>query len=492
MATRLEVLELSRLDQTVLRVYVRHLLIFPFADATSSNKRDAQVALTTGLLATLRQFPFLAGTVEVGDPETGVLAVRYPSSIDLELAARMLTVNDLNLDSLEYSSLCADGVPPSRLPADVLCPFALISHPGIDDQHAEVLTSFAKRKPIPIFAAQMNFIAGGLILSAFTHHSVVDGTGIAKIYEVWSGNTRNYGYGTNDEVRIPAQVQAVDLNNARHALDSLAESAQEMRLPEFRYPGAPVNPPLRSSPYKLSAKLLVFSALTMTQLAASLSSLTSERVSIFTALCTLVWCQVTNARRDAIVKKGIDKTTLGIATDSRKRVGSVLPADYIGNCANGMVVSVPLSSIPTTENMDAGHIAPVALALSNALKEVNLDWFRARLLELSKREISSKWVLNLDTQNGPDIFITSWQHIGADDLWAIPGTSKTEDGKQWLCKPTAIRKPHNLWEGGMQILPRQKGDQAPFEIPLCLEEGEMERVLKGLRDGKWVERVIDA
>ncbi|KAH6629250.1 transferase family-domain-containing protein [Boeremia exigua] len=488
MASKMEVLELSRLDQTVLRVYVRQLLIFPFAEATSTMRREAQTVLTAGLLATLRQFPFLAGTVEILDSETGALTVRYPKSIDVDLVSRMLTVNDSDLDSLEYQSLIEAGVPPSALPADVLCPFALRSHPGIDDPYAEILTTFAKRKPIPVFAVQINFVSGGLVLSAYTHHSVVDGTGIAKIYETWSKCTRDY----SDSERIPAQIKAADLNKARNALDSLAEGAISMKLPEFRYPGDRVDPPLRNSPYNLSAKLLVFSAATICQLANSLSHSTNVRISNFTALCSLVWCQVTNARREAMLEKGVKDTTLGIAVDHRKHVGSLLPDDYLGNCANGMIVPIALASMPTAENMNAENIAPVALALSSGLGDVDLEWFKTRLLELSKRDISSEWMLNLETRNGPDIFITSWQHIGADTIWAIPGTSKTGDGERWRCKPTAIRKPHNMWEGGMQILPRQRGDQAPFEIPLCLEEGEMERTLHGLKAGNWVERVIDA
>lgn len=488
MAPKEEVLKLSRLDQTVLRVYVRQLLIFPFIERTAAAKVGAHTVLAASLLATLRQFPFLAGTVEVTNPQTGELTVRYPYTIDLELASQMLTVNDVDLDSLEYQSVCEDGVPPSRLPADILCPSNLISHSGLDDQYAEGLTTFAKRQPLPVFASQINFIPGGLIISAYTHHSVVDGTGIAKIYKTWSEHTRNY----NSGVQSTAQIGAADLNSARRTLNSLAEGAQAMKLPEFRYPSDHVSPPLRDAPYNLSAKLLVFPASSVAELAASLSTITKERISMFTALCALVWSQVTAARREAMIKKGIDKTTLGIAIDHRKRVGSLLPTDYIGNCANGMIVPIALSSLSTSEKLSAEDIAPFALALSNALNEIDLDWFRARLLELSKREISSKWILNLDTQNGPDIFITSWQHIGADDLWAIPGTAKMGDGDQWLCKPIAIRKPHNMWEGGMQILPRQKGNEAPYEIPLCLEEGEMERTLHGLRVGNWVERVIDA
>jgi BAHD acyltransferase len=485
MESESSILELSRLDQTVLRVYVRQLLIFPFPDPNL--RKDAQIVLAAGLLATLRQFPFLAGTVEVADPETGLLKVQYPNNVDEESVRQILTTNELDLEILDYETLREAGFPPSSLPADTLCPTILISHPGIDDQYAEVLTTFSKGQPIPIFASQLNSIRGGLILSAYIHHSVVDGTGIAKIYQVWSNNTRNFHAGSS----LPDQANPSSLNRARHALDTLADGATAMELPEFRNPNAPPTAPLRTSPYPLSAKLLIFSYQKISSLATSLTHMTKTRISPFTAICALVWTHVTRARRAALLAAGIETTALGIAIDHRKRVGALLPDDYLGNCANGMIVRLPLASIPATGKM---AIENAALALSGALGEVDLDWFCARLLELSKREVSTKWILNLDTQNGPDIFITSWQHIGADEEWGIPGTMRAGEGEGegWACKPAAIRKPHNLWEGGMQILPRKRGEEAPFEIPLCLEEGEMGRVLEGLEEEKWVERVVEA
>ena len=484
-----EVLRLTRLDQTMLRVYVRQLLVFPFPDFCS--KEEAQATLAASLLVTLKQFPFLAGTVEQTEFRTGALSVRYPSNIDPKVVSQLLTTIDLDTSKLDFEDLCHSGVPPSQLPSDVFCPVVLRSHPGTDDPFVEGLTMFTKGLPIPVFAAQISFISNGLVLSAYTHHSVVDGSGIAKIYQVWSAHTRTYGRG----MKVPQQKEGTKLNHARHALDSLTTNAPTMKLPEFRFPGDPINPPLRDNPYKLSAKILVFSASTITKLAASLSTITKGRISTFTALTALIWSQITNARRDAMIEKGVQKTTVGIAIDHRKRVGQLIPSDYIGNCANGMTVSLPLAAILTSHTMDEEHIAPVALAISNGLSEIDLDWFRARLSIISKQENSSKLLLNVDTRNGPDIFITSWMHIGADDLWAIGGTVKVQsehgDMRRWFSKPTAIRKPQCQTEGGIQILPRRKGDEAPFEILCCLEEGEMERTMQGLQEREWVERVVD-
>ncbi|KAF9698045.1 hypothetical protein EKO04_004389 [Ascochyta lentis] len=487
MATKSSTLDLTILDQTMLRVYVRQLLIFPFPD--TDHQADALSVLHAGLFEVFQHYPFLAGTIRQTNPLTGAMTVDYPDKIDSDLPSQLLKVNKLDDQGLgyDYDKLCEEGLPPSKLPSDVLCPFALVGHPGMDDAFAEGLTTFVKDQPIPVFAAQVTFIPGGLILSAYTHHSVVDGTGIAKIYQTWSASTRAY----SNRQPTAKQASTYSLNTARNVLDSLIVDAQPMDLPEFRYPDTPVLVPLlRESPYKISAKIFVFSASRIFQLANSLSNLTHERISTFTALTALVWCQITNARRAVLIEKGIQKTTVGIAIDQRKRVGSLLPANYIGNCANGMTVSLLLSSIPTTETMDNTSIAAVALALSNRLGEINLDWFRARLLHMSEQPNSSKLVLNVDTCNGPDLFITSWMHIGADDVWAVPGTAKM-DNETWGCKPTAIRKPQCASEGGIQILPRRKGGEAPFETLVCLEDGEMERTMKSLGGGKWVEKFVE-
>ena len=96
MAPGLEVLELSRLDQVVLRVYVRQLLIFPFIGHIPQSRGNAQATLTMGLLATLKQFPFLAGAVELSNRQTGELVVHYPSSLDLDLASQLLSRKDVD------------------------------------------------------------------------------------------------------------------------------------------------------------------------------------------------------------------------------------------------------------------------------------------------------------------------------------------------------------------------------------------------------------
>jgi len=80
MATTPTWLDLTILDRTMLRVYVRQLLIFPFPNP--DHRPDAIMILRAGLYEVLRRYPFLAGTVKETDPSTGAIAVQYPSNID--------------------------------------------------------------------------------------------------------------------------------------------------------------------------------------------------------------------------------------------------------------------------------------------------------------------------------------------------------------------------------------------------------------------------
>jgi len=82
------------------------------------------------------------------------------------------------------------------------------------------------------------------------------------------------------------------------------------------------------------------------------------------------------------------------------------------------------------------------------------------------------------------MMVTSWQHLGADWVWNIPGTGG--DGKA-----RALRKPSYKSEGGIRILPRMKGGNRDYEVLVCLEEGEMERMVRSLEEGGFVESVVE-
>lgn len=45
-----------------------------------------------------------------------------------------------------------------------------------------------------------------------------------------------------------------------------------------------------------------------------------------------------------------------------------------------------------------------------------------------------------------------------------------------------VRKPSYRSEGGIRILPRRSDGDRDYEILVCLEEGELKRLIEGLRD----------
>ena len=147
-----------------------------------------------------------------------------------------------------------------------------------------------------------------------------------------------------------------------------------------------------------------------------LSVTTKKRISTFAALTALTWSQVTNARREPLIGRGIRETRVGIAIDHRKRIGSLLPSDYVGNCANGMTVCLPLSRVPSCEALNDAQLTVVAGAICDSLSDIDIDWFRVRLSAMAKQENSSRLLLDIDTRNGPALFISSWMHIIADDV----------------------------------------------------------------------------
>ena len=493
MATTVKELHLTCLDQTVLRMYIRHLLVFPFPDP--SYAEAAVNALRVGFTAVLADFPFLAGTILPSDSESRRITLKYPENVTSDLVSQILSISfdQAKNPNLDYESLGREGMPPLKLPGDLFCPELVRDHPGLDDRFAEGITRFKKGLSIPVFAAQANFIPGGLIVSVYAHHSAMDGNGLGQVYQIWSDHVRSHIrreqtpnlVAPSAQSISTAQDNATDPSYSRRTLDALAKCfPSTTNLREVRTPGTTPTV-LRNARYNLKAKIFVFKASKITSLSAQLSSKTNTHISIFTTLSALLWTHITRARSAVLAGKGIQKTELGIAFDHRKNLGSPFTRTFFGNCATGVTVPLPVSNLIPSGPLRAEDLASIAVDIAQSLSAVNLKWLQARLSYFSQTPNPSALSLNLDLVNGPDLFITSWLHMGADCDWGIPGTGN--DGY-----PIAIRKPMCANEGSIVLLPRQKDGGQGFEALVCLEQGEMEAAGRSLGEGMWLERIIDA
>lgn len=179
-----QTLDLSALDQNIVRVYTQVFMVFPFPDATLREK--ATQALKRGLDATLQSFPFLAGTLRLADDSSGKLVLTYPTDAS-DRRTSSVFASKFNDTFRTYENLKEGGMPPDAFPGCNLRPDDFRHYPGISAD-GEGIVNFEDGKIAPVMRVQAEFIPGGLILSTYVHHSVMDCGGINVFWKCFSEN----------------------------------------------------------------------------------------------------------------------------------------------------------------------------------------------------------------------------------------------------------------------------------------------------------------
>lgn len=203
-----DTLHLSTQDQNTVRVYTQTLTIFPFRKWSLAD--TAIKALNEGLRAALVKFPFLAGTLSLSASGSGKLTLTYPTEIrDTHMNDYFAwkTISDF---PYTYDQLKRDGMPPSAFKAETFRPDALLKYPGVQAD-GEGIVDF-QTSDAPVMRVQANFIPGGLVLSIYAHHSVMDCAGVANFFQefgkhVSAAHTPSKAY----KVDIPGKAAAFSL-----------------------------------------------------------------------------------------------------------------------------------------------------------------------------------------------------------------------------------------------------------------------------------------
>ncbi|CAA9963150.1 Transferase domain containing protein [Pyrenophora teres f. maculata] len=513
-------LELSFIDQQPhIRVYGRYYIIFPFSDRNLEN--IAIKALRTGFKEVLRQYPYLLGTVEMPDASSGQLRVIYPDAINIDKEAeRVFTAsNDAAKDpKFDFDKLEKDSFLPEDLPPKVFCPKLVKYHPGLDDgdPFAERATSMHKG-PLPVFATQASFIPKGLVLGVWFHHAVTDGSGNARVLQVWSNAVRGLkdaGSSSFSTLSVPPCDTLEKHSLVRRKLVDRASDPNPPKLQQV------TRHPLRqNADYKVITKMFRFSSIEIDQfreaLSRSLSGPKKAKISRFATLGAIIWAHIIRARLPLIKASENTQSALAIVVDLRKYLGpSYSSPDYLGNLVLSSTATwelpqtkgvVHADDMATLQELVSGldadpdiksSIMPMSMPHHHHLKSlasfasqisatthaVNKDWTTTELSQVL-RHPSTAQQAPLKYSNGPDLYITSWMHMGVDREWCIPGTSSNQ--------ATAIRRSAWVSEGGITILPRKKdgdgGEGSPYEVMISLAEADMEAFEKGVEDGGWLE-----
>ncbi|RMZ66255.1 trichothecene 3-o-acetyltransferase [Pyrenophora seminiperda CCB06] len=456
-------------------------------------------ALSAGLHLTLKKFPFLAGTLTLADRETGKLALEYPSEVSEKELNSIFRSKQIHYHDTDfphaYKQLKRDGMPPSAFKSAMFVPEDLANYSGVPAD-GEGKIDFNK-SDAPAMRTQAFFIPGGLVLSMYMHHSVFDFSGVTHFWQTFSANVSSMS-GQRPELH-----RAADTTSTADR-QSLLRQNVDKQIPQLRNAGSADcycdGPPnyVKTLPQgtKCTQRIIVISAARVREYRELLRAHFPKdgAPTICNVLAALVWTHVTRARAARLLKCGMTETSLGIATDLRRRQNPPVPADYMGNMALFSRGTLNISDLLAEERVTSSTIIRVVNEIKRTISGVNDDWVSRHLCFFQSMKRITDTEIALGTSFGSDLYITSWINFGADLGWGIPGTDL---GKHSLAgRAEFIRRSYGPGDGGIIFLPRRRqfsnDAEAPFEILVRLAEEDMTRVLDeegGLSN--WAEAVIE-
>ena len=525
---------LSIVDQTLCRHYVRVCLCFPFS--SSGDQVTATRQIKTGLLATLRQAPYLAGSIRFDPscPSSRAVLLTYPDTVD-DINEPVFSVKrHESPEDAVYDDLVEKGVHPAQLLGSDF-------GPGLPD-------SPDLNVPSPPLGVCVNFIRGGLIITIYSQHSVIDGRGLGyfiddfasnvraagvadvaeerkrfwgpldclwRILDYWTGRSRPQANDKHGRIRVEGDDSARDL--LTRSSSNLSTSISKPTCPEFT-PIDHTSPPLACNITKPDTKahIFVLDTSSLRRLRDRIASFwhdaddssrgcLKEKIPVFEdlvvstwdAIAALIWIYVTRARfRKRPLLSPMVK--FGFTIDCRRRLPVSLPERFMGNAALYTYAEFPTSEFTDPTDVPFEVIAKAALHIRFANIHFGKTAVQDRLAYLSQLPTQDTPGNAIRSTFGPDVFMTSWQEMGSNANFGIHGTM--DDTLEGLRShepgmPTFMRKPGCApTDGGIILLPRRKlskvQDDAPFEVMVQLRGDHMECLLGEEGFMEHVQRVI--
>jgi hypothetical protein len=104
-----------------------------------------------------------------------------------------------------YEELKEAGMPPSAFKSATFLPDDFANYPGVP-ANGEGICDF-NRSDAPVMRVQACFIPGGLVLSTYVHHSVLDFHGISTFWESLSANVSHVARTHGSRDMDPGNIQ---------------------------------------------------------------------------------------------------------------------------------------------------------------------------------------------------------------------------------------------------------------------------------------------
>ncbi|KAF5254102.1 hypothetical protein FANTH_984 [Fusarium anthophilum] len=435
--------QLTPLDMNMPRLYgIRLVLCFP--TNPDMDKRQIYENLKKGLAHTVTSIPWISGQIgpeEGQDPTTRkVQILDSPSGFKFPY-------KDLTNTLPSYAELQERHFPLAEFTTAQVGPIDVM--PQGPNQ--------------PVFAAQANFVEGGLLLTVGVHHSACDASALDAILSTWSHNTAvaSGGSGSYSTFDVPS-------NDRMPLMEGDPGIVDEAAFPEYV---------LMPTPHPIEGDLSSMSGFQMPPLASHLfhfstESLTKlkEKAGAFSshdALCAFVWQRMTLARMHSGFFSDPpteDSTTrFCFAVNIRSRLSPPLPSSYMGNASMGCVTE----KIAVASILSNNGLKQASATVRRSLKDFSSPGRITSTIGLLKsRPDPTDFKLSFNGFLGPDVVESSWADLGVY-------------GHKWgdaIGSLDAVRVPGEGSDGTMMILPRLK--DGGLDIVLGLSLAAMEKLLR--------------
>ncbi|KAF5559110.1 BAHD acyltransferase DCR [Fusarium phyllophilum] len=435
--------KLTPLDMNMPRLYgIRLILCYPTKPGV--DKWQIYENLKKGLADTATSIPWISGQIgpeEGQDPKTRKVQIldspggfRFPYKDRTDALPSYAELRDRNFPLAEFTTAHVG-------PIDVM--------PQGPNQ--------------PVFAAQANFVEGGLLLTVRVHHSACDASALDAILSTWSHNTAVAGGGSGSfsTFDVPSNDRS-PLIEGDLGIADIAVFPEYVLMPTPHSAEGDLSNMSGFQMPPLASQLLHFSPESLTKLKEE-----AEAFSSHDALCAFIWQRMTLTRMQSGVfcdPPGEDTTSrFCFAVNIRNRMSPPLPPSYMGNASMGCVTE----KISVASIISDNGLKQASATTRKSLKDFSsVGRVTSTIRLLKSRPDPTDFKLSFNDFLGPDVVESSWADLGVY-------------GHKWgdhIGTLDAVRVPGEGSDGTMMILPRLK--DGGLDVVVGLSTAAMEKLLE--------------
>ncbi|ETS80405.1 hypothetical protein PFICI_07934 [Pestalotiopsis fici W106-1] len=392
-------------DQAMPKIHARITIHYKLTEQSEESRRSIVTSLKTGLEKLASQLPHLTATAAV-DPvsKRGTLKTIGNDDGVLFLVTGATTVRT---DLPSYAELERERFGPWKLPKGATYPDGLINPVASIEGHQIGL-------PGCIF--QLNFIDGGIILTACFHHYVADGPSVNKIFHAWGAHCRGLPIVDlftdrtiliNPEPAPQSEVQELERKMTAHGC-MVDSTKADPNNPWSNMMG----PPVKTS-------IVSFHLDKVAALKDEVAAKRSARVSTHDCFQAILWWGLVRAKCALGEDEGIETSWSVFPVSFRSNNNPGFPKNYIGNGTLFNGAEVPIATLKASEGpLDA------AVALRRVIQNVNATFVEDAKAWLSTIQEPATRTWMTSPPRKMDAGVTSWACLDYHtwDIGFGPGT----------------------------------------------------------------------